>query len=209
MEPWPYLANDPQLHNHTLYSTYRGANLADLVRRFPDRRIGRIVRQYPPGTPLNKVSLLMEPLRFARQTITATVDAPNPNHTRYVALYVTAGDQTAWDIVDTSHAATGAVRSPMRITPDGIRFGNVRSTISHLPKHGLLTVGVVVGNELPHRDISRAEHRYDFRVVGTGSSRRVEVLLADEQWVRFSAVDNWLPLDISNSVSVAWPTAAN
>ncbi|MDQ1386483.1 MAG: hypothetical protein QOG65_3862, partial [Actinomycetota bacterium] len=122
---FPFLVDDPDRSGRVLYATDRGPGSADIVRRFPSRRLFQLVQRTEPGHALLQPSYVVEPLRIVtgpqvRLRFAATNVGPQP----FVVATVTVDGRTVSTRTLATDSHAGATtqfdvvlgRGPVRLT---------------------------------------------------------------------------------------------
>ena len=84
MEPYPFLANPPDLKTDVLYARDRGPLDIDVIEQHPDRKPYRLVREVQPGGNIEKIPVVVKPQTVLRA----------PDLTVHAAIVNTSGQRT-------------------------------------------------------------------------------------------------------------------
>ena len=222
MDPFPYLANRPDLTGDTLYATYRGADTIDLVRDHPDRTVLRLVHRLEGFQALDDVAITAKPATFvAGDEVRAHVRITNVTGAPTVVAYVAVGLHAERWVLDTDSSPGAVYDVTWRISASGASFDGPRAdplapsgptrALDALGHRGVLRIGAAFADSadaLVAGGAAHSERRYPFRTVEPGSGSgppTVEVLLADEEWQRFTGPDGgWLPVAVSDVLTAGW-----
>ena len=210
MEPYPFLANPPDLKASILYARDRGARDIDLLDRHPERRAYRLVRQVRPGGNIEQVPVVVKP-----QSVTARSCAPGAHHDHQprgpahghrvravrqdratpAARHPRHQERALRGDVDgrapRAHLQRAAGSPDPRVEAEALR----RAWSAHRRRH----VRQVGGGEGPGRSRAAVLRARSPRATDT----RVELLTADEEWTRFGApIHAWLPIAVDASLQV-------
>ena len=209
MEPYPFLANPPDLKTPVLYARDRGALDIDLLDRTPSRRAFRLVRQVQPGGDIEQVPVVVKPqsvLRAPNLPIHTTI--VNVSGERTVTTYARLGTTVQRRLIDTHSTKnerydvtwTAGPRGFSYSGPPARRVARVKLRGTDVP--GVLTIGATFARSPAVKDPGAVERRYYYRIK-RGPERRIELLTADEEWTRFGApIHAWLPIAVDASLQV-------
>ncbi len=209
MEPYPYLANPPDLKAPVLYARDRGARNIDLLDRTPGRRAFRLVRQLAPGQSIDQLPVVVKPQSVQRgpqlalhTTIVNTAGAST------VTAYARLGQKVQRRLLDRSSKKGERYEVTWTVGPDGFRYSGPPARpiparkIKKSDSQGLLIVGATFAKSPSVTDPDAVERRYYARIK-RGSSTGIEVLTADEEWTRFGApIHAWLPITVDAALQV-------
>jgi hypothetical protein len=209
MEPFPYLANPPDLETSVLYARDRGARNVDLLDRTRGRRVYRLVRQLEPGHPINRLPVVVKPqsvIRGPQLSLHTTII--NTAGERTVTAYARFGQKAERRVLDTSSKKGEQYDVTWTVSPAGFVYSGPPARriparkVKKADSRGSLIVGATFAKSLAVRDPSAVERRYYARVKRE-SRTEVEVLTADEEWTRFGApIHAWLPISVGSALEV-------
>jgi hypothetical protein len=209
MEPYPFLANPPDLDAPVLYARDRGARGIDLLDRMPDREAYRIVRQIEPGTDLSQIPATVEPQTVVRGSdLVARTTITNASGQRTVTTYARFGRHTERRLLTTDGTKDQTFEVTWRLTPEGLEYEGPPArrlrpiTQQKAARRGTLVVGATFSARPNAKDPDAVERRYYARVEPRGGGR-VAVLTADEEWTRFGPpIHAWIPIKVGGQLEV-------
>jgi Dolichyl-phosphate-mannose-protein mannosyltransferase len=207
MEPYPFLANPPDLKADVLYARDRGPLNVDLIDRTKDRRVYRIVRELAPGNPLGQLPVVLKPQSVQRgSTLVVHSRIVNTSGKSTVTAYARLGKDAQRRVLDTRSARGDSYDVEWTLSPHGLTYhGPAALRIKPLKAgkvKGQLVIGASFAKSTVVRDPDAVERRYYARITRDGAGG-VELLTADEEWTRFGApVHAWLPITVNASLQV-------
>ncbi len=209
MEPYPFLANPPDLRSDVLYARDRGPLDIDLIEQHPDRKPYRLVRQVQPGGDIEKIPVVVKPqsvLRAPELTVHAAI--VDTSGQRTVTAYARFGRTVQRRVLDTRAKKDERFDVTWKVGPHGLTYAGppahrVRAVKLRKDKvPGQLVIGATFASSTATKDPGSVEHRYYLRV-RRGAARRVELLTADEQWTRFGPpIRAWIPIATGPALQV-------
>jgi Dolichyl-phosphate-mannose-protein mannosyltransferase len=207
MEPYPYLANPPDLDSSVLYARDRGALNVDLLDRMPNRRAYRLVRELRPGADIRKVPVVVKPLHVVRgPTVAFHTTIVNQSGKHTVIAYSRFHKRVIQHVLDTASTRGRRYAVTWTFTPDGIEYEGPSQRTLHARSRlapDQLAVGASFAKSIKVRDADASEHRYYVRAHQQNGTDEVEALSADEQWTHFGTPLNaWLPVEVAGTVDV-------
>ncbi|HEY3721838.1 MAG TPA: hypothetical protein VGN59_00620 [Acidimicrobiia bacterium] len=201
MEPYPFLANPPDLKSDVLYARDRGPLDIDLIEQHPDRKPYRLVREVQPGGNIEKIPVVVKAqsvLRAPELAIHAAI--VNTSGLRTVTAYARFGRTVQRRLLETSATKNERFEVTWKVGPHGLTYAGpparrirpVKLRNDKVP--GQLVVGATFANTPAPKDPGSVERRYYLRV-RRGPARGVELLTADEEWTRFGPpLRAWIPI---------------
>ncbi|MGZ6977936.1 MAG: hypothetical protein ACXVJW_07500 [Acidimicrobiia bacterium] len=206
MEPYPFIANPPDLDAPVLYARDRGVLNADLIDRTKDRRIYRIVRQLEPGHALGQLPVVVKPQSVMRSpNVVVHTTIVNTSGKATVTAYARLGKTAQRRLLDTSSTRGQRYEITWTAGPDGLEYHGpparqIRPTKAKSP--GELVVGATFAKTTAAKDPDAVERRYYARITRS-ASEGIELLTADEEWTRFGTpIHAWIPISVDASLQV-------
>ena len=209
MEPYPFLANPPDLESSVLYARDRGALGIDLLDRYPNRRAFRLVRQVRPGGDIEKVPVVVKPqstLRAPNVQVHTTIVNLGDQHT--VTAYARFGKTVQRRLLETHATKNERFEVTWTAGPHGLTYsGPPARRIRPVKLHAKivpdqLVIGATFAKSPAVKDPGAVERRYYARIK-RGPDARIELLTADDEWTRFGApIHAWLPITVDASLQV-------
>lgn len=206
MEPYPFLANPPDLETPVLYARDRGALNVDLLDRTPRRRAFRLVRQLAPGRAIDRLPVIVKPQSVARgPALALNTTIVNTSGKSTVTAYARLGKTVQRRLLDTKSTKDQRYEVTWTAGPDGLSYRGPparRIRARKADSRGLLIVGATFARSPAVRDPDAVERRYYARIKG-GAAAGIEMLTADEEWTRFGTpIQAWLPIGVRAALQV-------
>jgi hypothetical protein len=202
-----FLANRPDLTGPVLYAVDRGPDLADLLRRYPDREAFRIQAQMRSDEDFERPRLVLQPLELVNgERVTVSTTITNTDGKPHVAAFVRVGKETVRTVLDSQSEVGKSYRVTWTVEADdsGLAVtstGGSEPATGHLPERGQLAVGASFGGEADEKDPDRVERRYDYRTTPEGT---VDVLTGESEWTRIGApFSAWLRLVVDDKLQAS------
>jgi hypothetical protein len=209
MEPYPFLANPPDLKSSVLYARDRGALDIELLDRHPDRSAYRLVRQVRPGGNIEQVPVVVKPQSAVQApSLQVHTTIVNLGGQRTVTAYARFGGKVQRRLLGTHSTKNERFEVTWTAGPHGLEYTGpparrVRAVkVKKSDARGQLIVGATFAKRLAAKDPGAVERRYYARVK-RGADDQVQLLTADEEWTRFGApIHAWLPIAVDASLQV-------
>ena len=209
MEPYPFLANPPDLKTDVLYARDRGPLDIDLIEQHPDRKAYRLVREVQPGGNIEKIPVVVKPQSVLRAPdLTVHTAIVNTSGQRTVTAYARFGRTVQRRLLDSRATRDERFDVTWKVGPHGLTYDGPparRIRAVKLRKYkvpGQLVVGATFANAPAAKDPGSVERRYYLRI-RRGGARGVELLTADEEWTRFGApIHAWIPIATGPALQV-------
>ena len=209
MEPYPFLANPPDLKTDLLFARDRGPLDIDLIEQHPDRKPYRLVREVQPGGDIEKIPVVVKPQSVLRAPdLTVHTAIVNSSGQRTVTAYARFGRTVQRRLLDSRAKKDERFDVTWKVGPDGLTYAGPparRIRAVKLRKYkvpGQLVVGATFANTPAAKDPGSVERRYYVRI-RRGAARGVELLTADEEWTRFGApIRAWIPIATGPALQV-------
>lgn len=209
MEPYPFLANPPDLKTELLYARDRGARNVELIERSRNRQAFRLVRQIEPGRELGQIPVVVKPqsvTRGAELAVLATVI--NTSGKKTVTAYARFGNSVQRRLLSTDSERGDRFDVTWTVGPDGLRYTGPPARrmrpikVRKTARRGVLVVGATFARTPAAKDPDAVERWYYARVTRDGDGQ-IELLTADEEWTRFGTpIHAWLPIAVDASLKV-------
>ncbi len=209
MEPYPFLANPPDLDTDLLYARDRGARNVDLLDRTPNRRAFRLVRQIEPGRELGQIPVVVKPQSVVRGPEVAVLTTiVNSSGKKTVTAYARFGSSVQRRLLTTTSKQGEQFDVTWTVGPKGLHYTGPPARrmrpikVQKAARRGVLVVGATFARSPAAKDPDAVERWYYTRVV-RDSGRQVELLTADEEWTRFGTpIHAWIPIAVDASLQV-------
>ena len=173
MEPYPFLANPPDLDTELLYARDRGARNVKLLEQTPDRRAFRLVRQIEPGGELGQLPVVVKPqsvIRGGELTVHATII--NSAGKKTVTAYARFGKSVQRRLLSTNATKDEQFDVTWTLGPDGLRYSGPPARrmrpikVRDAARRGMLVVGATFARSPSVKDPDGVERWYYARVNG-------------------------------------------
>lgn len=208
MEPYPFLANPPDLDAPVLYARDRGARDINLLDQMPGRRAYRLVHQVEPGRSLDHVPVVVKPQSVVRgPTLELHTTIVNTSGDPTVTAYARFGKAAQRRVLDTDATKGERYEVTWSVGAHGLEYigppaPTIRAPSAHTKSRGLVIVGATFSKTARARDPIAVEHRYYARIK-RASPQSVELLTAGEEWTRFGTpIHAWLPITTGTQLQV-------
>ena len=208
MHPYPNLGNPPDLRADVLYAADLGPRTAELVDRYPRRRLYRLTEREPrSGDVLRQVPVVDRLRAPTARVVELPFQVTNRTSSPVVTVYVADGRRYVQYVLDPASSAGRTYRGRWHIGPDGITLDAPGAKLQAAefpwrPATSTLAVGATFGTST---DLLRAD-LYEDRIWYRATPSHARLVVPGVPWHRRRGV--WFRDDVARSLRFEGVAAA-